>query len=259
MLKSQNNIKTYLTNNLNTNVIGKKIYYRASLNSTMKLARSVARKGADEGTIIIAGRQTAGTGRLGRIWLSPVNNIAMSIILRPPLNMLSQIIMISSVAVVRSIRKICNLDSTIKWPNDIIIKGKKVCGILIDNGVKASEIQYTVIGIGMNINLDPLKFPEIAAVATSLSNEIGREVQVNEICCNLLLEMEKLYKNALGGKSAYNEWKSNMEILGREIQIRSGIDIIKGIAEDVTEKGNILLRQKDGTITELYVGDVSII
>ena len=259
MLKNQNNIKTYLISNLNTTIIGKRIYHRATLNSTMEYAKLLARKGAKEGTIVIADEQTSGKGRLDRIWLSPKDNIAMSVILHPSLTILPQIIMIASVAVVRAIRKVCNLDSKIKWPNDIQLNGKKVCGILIENEVRASEVNFTVIGIGMNINLDISAYLEIATLATSLSNELGYKVKREKICFSVLTEMEKLYLSVISGNSVYQEWKANMNMLGKTIHVQSGTIKDQGVAEDVTEQGNLILRKDDGTTAELLAGDVSIV
>jgi BirA family biotin operon repressor/biotin-[acetyl-CoA-carboxylase] ligase len=256
---NQNNIKMYLLRNLDTTIIGKKIYYRARLNSTMEYAKLLAKKGANEGTVIIAGRQTAGKGRMGRTWLSPANNIAMSIILHPPLNGLAQIIMIASLAVVRALNNTCKVNSKIKWPNDILINGKKVCGILIENEVKAHQINFTVIGMGINVNLDFTTFTEIASLATSLSNELGHEVGRDEICGNVLSEIEKLYIRVLSGGSLYHEWKGNMVMLGKTIQVQTGQIINLGIAEDVTEQGNLILRKEDDSLAEIFAGDVSVL
>jgi len=259
MSKNQVSVKSYLSRNLSTVVIGRYIYHRSTIDSTMEYAKLLARKGAKEGTIVISDEQTAGKGRLDRLWLTPKGNLAMSVILQPPLTILPQIIMIASISVVRAIKNICNIDSKIKWPNDILIRGKKVCGILIENEVKSSEVSFSIVGIGMNINLDVLTYPDIANLATSLSNELGHKVQREEISCSLLSEIEKLYLSAKAGFSTYPEWKSNLGILGKMIQVQSGDTKERGIAKDVTEQGNLLLRKDDGTTTELFVGDVTII
>src|SRR4030066_965914 len=180
MLNGQD-IKTSLQSLLNTKFVGRQLYYYHQLATTMETARELVKKGAAEGAVVIAGRQTAGRGRIGRTWLSPEGSLAMSVILKPPLDNLPQLVMIASLAVVRAIKNVAGLETRIKWPNDILIKGKKVCGILIENEVKGGRVNFAIIGIGININFDPSAFPEISNIATSLSHELGAEVSRIEL------------------------------------------------------------------------------
>jgi len=138
---------------LDTRFIGQKIIYFPQLSSTMDVARSEARQGVSEGTVIIAGEQTSGRGRLKRHWLSPPGNVALSVILHPDVSSLPCLIMIASLAVVRSIESTTGLKADIKWPNDILIDGKKVCGILIENEISSDKTARAIIGIGVNVNL----------------------------------------------------------------------------------------------------------
>ena len=135
----------------------------------MEVAKEAVKKGAAEGTVILADEQTTGRGRLGRIWLSsPKSSIAMSLILYPPLEWLPQINMATPLAVIRSIKKTTGIKAGIKWPNDVLIEGKKVCGTLIENALQGETVNWTIVGIGLNVNLDFTAFPEIAEIAKPL-------------------------------------------------------------------------------------------
>jgi BirA family biotin operon repressor/biotin-[acetyl-CoA-carboxylase] ligase len=258
MLNGQD-IKTSLQSRLNTKFVGRQLYYYRRLATTMKTARELVKKGADEGTVVIAGTQTAGRGRIGRTWLSPEGSLAMSVILKPSLDKLSQLVMIASLAVVRAIKNVAGLETQIKWPNDVLVKGKKVCGILIENEVKGGKVNFAIIGIGININFEPLAFPEIAEIATSLSHELGTELSKIELTSALLSELEQLYLEAQAGAPIYREWQKNMETLGRRIQVNTGKTVEQGKAETVTESGNLILRRTDGSIAEIAAGDITVI
>ncbi|MCJ7654724.1 MAG: biotin--[acetyl-CoA-carboxylase] ligase [Dehalococcoidia bacterium] len=252
-------IKTYLKSCLNTKFVGQQLYYYHRLATTMEAAKELAKKGTAEGTVIIADTQTAGRGRLGRAWLSPEGGLAMSLILKPSLDNLPQLVMIASLAVVRTIKKVAGLETQIKWPNDILIKDKKVCGILIENEVKGDRVNFAIIGIGINVNFDPSAFPEISDIATSLSHELGAEVSKVELTRTLLSEVEQLYLEAQAGAPIYREWQENMGMLGRWIQVKTGEAVEQGKAETVTQNGNLILRRADGSLAEIVAGDVTVI
>jgi len=258
MLDDQD-IKTYIKSRLNTKFVGRQLYYYHRVATTMEAAKELAKKGAAEGTVIIADTQTAGRGRLGRAWLSPEGSLSMSLILKPSLDNLPQLVMIASLAVVRTIKKVAGLETQIKWPNDVLIKGKKVCGILIENEVKGDRVNFAIIGIGINVNFDPLALPEISDIATSLSHELGAEVSKVELTIALLSELEQLYLEAQAGAPIYKEWQENMEMLGMWIQVRTGEAVEQGKVETVTQNGNLTLRRADGSLTEIVAGDVTVI
>lgn len=255
-----NNQPDLLSNYLATSFIGRKVFHYKSVSSTMEIARTWAKKGSPDGTVVIANRQLAGRGRMGRTWLSPENNIAMSVILRPPLNMLPKLIMITSVAVVKSIRTLFQIKAGIKWPNDILIDSKKVSGILIENELQNNRVSYSIIGIGINTNLDPASTPEIAAIATSLSQESITGTSEIKLIGEILNKMETLYQQTLAGSlQVFMEWKENMVTIGQPVSIESGEMIIHGIAETVTENGGLILRHPDGRVSEEITGEVTII
>lgn len=227
----------------------------------METARQLAEDKAPEGTIVIADVQSAGRGRLGRSWLSPHGSLAMSVILRPPLDCLPGMIMVASLAVLRTIEQTTGLRCTIKWPNDVLIGGRKVCGILVESETTGKQLNYVVLGIGVNINFDTSVFPEISEIATSLSRELGRDVDKEEFTCALLFELEKLYLELLAGgyKTVYQQWRKHLETLGKLVTIRSGEQVERGKAEEVTEKGSLLLRRADGSLVEILTGDVTVV
>ncbi|MGD0353069.1 MAG: biotin--[acetyl-CoA-carboxylase] ligase [Dehalococcoidia bacterium] len=252
-------IKTSIQSRLNTRFVGRQLYYYHQLPTTMETARELAKKGAAEGTAVIAGTQTTGRGRLARTWLSPEGSLAMSVMLKPALKNLPQLVMIASLAVVRAIKQVTGLESHIKWPNDIMLKGKKVCGILIENEVKGGRVNFAVIGIGINVNFNPQDFPEIADIAISLSHEAGTEISFVELAGTLLDELERLYLEAQAGAAVYKEWQENMETLGKRIKVNTGKTVEQGQAETITENGNLVLRHDDGSLTEIVAGDVTVI
>jgi len=252
-------IETYIKSRLNTKLVGQQLYYYHRVATTMEAAKELAKKGTAEGTVVIADTQTAGRGRLSRAWLSPEGSLAMSLILKPSLDNLPQLVMIASLAVVRAIKKVAGLKTQIKWPNDVLIKGKKVCGILMENEIKGERVNFAIIGIGINVNFDPSAFPEISDIATSLSHELGAEVSKVELTIALLSELEQLYLEAQAGAPIYREWQENMEMLGTWVQVKTGETVEQGKAETVTQNGNLILRRADDSLAEIVAGDVTVI
>ena len=150
-----------ITDGLATSFIGQEVTCYPSLPSTNDEAKHKARQGAKEGTGIVAEEQTAGRGRIKRRWLSPRGSIALSIILYPPLAYLPSLIMVASLAVARSIEQVTNLKAKIKWPNDVLVNDKKICGILVESDVRGNKVDYAVIGIGLNVNISSRNFPKL--------------------------------------------------------------------------------------------------
>lgn len=247
-----------VTRGLTTRFIGQKVIYYPSLTSTMDLARQVSQQGTSEGTVVLAERQTAGRGRMARAWLSPTGNIALSVILYPPVSRLPYLMMLASLAVVHTIEITTGLESRIKWPNDVLINGKKVCGILIETDVQGSTVNHAIIGIGININLKPADFPEILSIATSLSSELGRDVPRLSVLRCLLVEIEGLYQGLSTPESVFQEWRDNLETLGKEVSVKSGETLIQGVAEAVDRDGSLMLRRPDGSLTRIVAGDVTL-
>jgi BirA family biotin operon repressor/biotin-[acetyl-CoA-carboxylase] ligase len=166
--------------------------------------------------------------------------------------------MVASMAVVHAIARVTGLKSQIKWPNDVLISDKKVCGILIESEVRGRQVDFAVIGIGINVNLNPADFPEISPTATSLSHELGRDISRLDVIRCLLVETERLYLALPGGDSVYREWRDNLVTLGKKVRVRSGEATYNGVAESVASDGSLLLRQPDGSLIKIVAGDVTL-
>lgn len=225
----------------------------------MEAARREARWGAPAGTVVVAEEQTAGHGRLKRVWLTPKGCVALSVILRPNIVFLPRIIMLASLAVVRAVEQVTGLKADIKWPNDVLIGGKKACGILVENEVRKNTLVYAVIGIGINVNLQPIDFPDISATATSLSHETGEKVSRLELVRQLLIEMDKLYQDLSAGDTVYEQWRSRLVTLGKTVRVQMGETVIEGLAETAGKDGSLLVRLQDGSLTKVVAGDATIL
>ncbi len=247
-----------ITSNLGTHFVGQRVICYPSLTSTMEVAKQEAQLGAVEGTVVIADEQTAGRGRIKRVWLSPKGSLALSIILYPSVVNLSSLIMLASLAVVHSIGAVTGWRSQIKWPNDVLVDGRQVCGILIESSVRANIVDYAIIGIGVNVNLKLSDFPEIQSIATSLSAELGRGVSRLGVVRRLLVEIERLYLALQAGGTIYEEWRDSLVTLGRRVRVKSGKTVYQGVAESVAGDGSLLLRHSDGSLTRIVAGDVTL-
>jgi len=249
---------TSITKGLTTHFIGQNVLYYPSVTSTNDIARQQALLNAPEGTAVIADRQTTGRGRLKREWVSPPGNIAVTVVLYPGRNNLTYLTMLAALAVLYSIEKTTGLHCQLKWPNDVLINNKKVCGILLESHVAADFVDYAIIGIGINVNMKLADYPEIASIATSLADEVGEEVSRLTLLHNLFQEMEKLYLRLQAGESILAEWRNNLVTIGKKIHVRSGDEVFAGTAETVADDGSLLLRCDDGSLIKFMAGDVTL-
>jgi BirA family biotin operon repressor/biotin-[acetyl-CoA-carboxylase] ligase len=247
-----------ISDGLDTSFIGQVVISYPSLPSTNDAARIEAKKGAREGTVIIAGEQIAGRGRVGRKWVSPPGSVALSIILYPPLAYLPSLIMVASLATANAIERVTALRAQLKWPNDVLVNGRKICGILVESDVKGSKVDYAVIGIGLNVNINLADYPGIVPLATSLSQELGQQVSRRRIIQSLLAEAERLYLALGEGDSVFRQWRARLVTLGQPVRVSSGEATCEGIAESVAQDGSLLLRQPDGDLLKVVAGDVTL-
>lgn len=249
---------TLITRGLNTRCIGQRVLVFPTVSSTMDIARQEALNKAPEGTAVIAERQTAGRGRLKRAWLTPEGNIAVSVILYPPRERFQSLIMLASLAVLNSIRMTTGLTCRLKWPNDVLIRDKKVCGILIETKTQTNRLDYVIFGIGINVNMKLAEHPELQSIATSLADELGKPVSVIQLLRQLFTELERLYLGMLSGKSLFPEWSRNLSTIGKSVRVQSGDSVFDGNAESVNEDGSLLLRCTDGSVMRITIGDVTL-
>lgn len=240
----------------NTRLVGRRLLYYPCLPSTMDAVRQAARHGAAEGTVVVAGEQTAGRGRHGRSWLTPQGSLALSVLLYPSLSWLPGLGMLAPLAVVHIIRRVAGLVAGIKWPNDVLLRGKKVAGILVESGLRGGEVEYAVVGIGLNVDFDPAAHPDIAAIATSLSAELNQPLSPWEVLPSLLEELDRLYLALQAGEAVYPEWKQHLETLGQRVKVSGPGWSEEGVAEEVTADGSLLLRRPDGSTARLFSGEV---
>lgn len=249
--------ETILTR-LSTREIGRNIIYRSSVSSTMDVALKEVLKGAPGGTAIIAEAQEQGKGRLDRSWISPAGGIYVSIILYPPRELISLLTMIASLAVTDCIREVSGIQADIKWPNDIMIDGKKVGGILARSGSSPLKGCYAILGIGINADIDIMQQTEIADIATSLSSVAGESVSRQKVICNLLESFEKWYQALAAGHPVWEDWRDRMITLGKQVTVKAGDAVYEGIAETVSRDGSLLVRRADGELIAIPAGDVTL-
>ncbi|WP_051652496.1 biotin--[acetyl-CoA-carboxylase] ligase [Clostridium algidicarnis] len=249
---------------LSSKYIGRNVYYFDSIDSTNTKAKKLASKGAKEGTVIISEEQTAGRGRLGRSWISPKHKgLWMSIILRPniaPINAV-KITQIVAAAIHKSINCL-GIKSLIKWPNDIVLNDKKLCGILTEMNAELNRINYVVIGIGINVNLNEDEIPkDIRAIATSLKIESKDTVDRKALLCSILANFEIFYDEFLKNfnmETALKICRENSAILGKEIQVIKKDSCLCAKAIDITNDGRLLVEYEDGSKEYLISDEVSV-
>jgi len=235
------------------------VYHVISLPSTNDAAKALARRGAAEGTLLLAEGQSAGRGRLGRTWESPLGTgIYLSLLLRPPLPPaeLPKITLMAAVAVVTALQTACRVNTGIKWPNDIIHQGKKLGGILTEMETESDAISHVVVGIGLNINT-PV-FPEyLRETATSLAGA-GVTYPRLPIIRALLAAMDGLYGRFLQQDFAaiLSQWRQQAVMLGKSVTIRRGEVVHTGVALDVAEDGALLLARPDGGVEKIFSGEI---
>ncbi len=241
---------------LGTAVMGCRVRSYASVSSTMDVARRLAESGRAEGTLIVADTQTSGRGRFNRPWASPPGtNLTFSIVLRPSPELLRDVNMAATVALVRCIRDMTGLKPTVKWPNDLRIGSKKVCGVLVE-GALAGDASYVILGIGMNVNYDPSPVLDPPAEATSLASELGRDVSRLDVLRSFLRTFDALYRTLDAGDSLYQEWRSCLDTLGQHVRVRWGDTTEEGMASNVDRNGDLILRRADGSTVSLNAGEV---
>ena len=244
--------------------VGKKVICFPETESTNQVAFKLAEEGADDGTVVIADTQTRGKGRLGRQWASPPGaNLYCSIILRPDIPPVSayQLTFLSAVAVARAVEQTAPLAPRIKWPNDILINGRKVAGLLNEMSAETEKVNFVILGIGVNINMRHDQFPqELRHPASSLMLEAGSEFARVGFIRALLRELDLLYDLYLaeGDEPIRKEWLSRCNTLGRRVNVESGGSVFSGVVSGLGDYGALLVVLPDGREEQILSGDVTL-
>ncbi|MDF2727482.1 MAG: birA [Nitrososphaera sp.] len=257
-----------LTKVLDTLFVGKdKIIYRLTTDSTQNLAILLAEKNPNsDGIVIIAGEQKSGRGRQNRKWLSPKGGIWLSVVLRPRISA-SKITLLpfaAALAVCDTIKKTTQLDAKLRWPNDVTISGKKVAGILIDISMEAERINYAVVGIGINANVDSSSaissYLEKGIKVTSLSDELGHKTNILDLTKVILERLEYYYMELkrCAPNTIIEEWKKNSDILYQKVAVTQNNRTIQGIAADVNDDGSLLVRTNDCNNINVVASDIHV-
>ena len=247
-----------------TNVVGRDIRVFQDTTSTNDVIEKLARDGVKEGAVVFAESQTRGRGRLGRKWMSPAKRgLWFSVLLRPDLRPqeTTRLTVASATALRRAIESQTGLRPEIKWPNDILIHGKKVAGILTELSGELDHVNYIILGIGVDVNLSQGDFPaELRKSATSLKIELGKPVSRPELAVAILRELDHDYARIASGQFAAlaNEWEEHGTTIGHEVVIRMGDRQIRGRAESLGEDGELLVRTEHGHLERIIGGDVTL-
>jgi BirA family biotin operon repressor/biotin-[acetyl-CoA-carboxylase] ligase len=247
-------------------IIGREIIFYDSITSTNNRAIEIGQQREDpDGIVVVADMQTQGRGRLGRSWISPAGvNLYFTVLLCPPCSQeeASMITLAAPVAIVSAIRTHTGLTAEIKWPNDILISGKKTGGILIEMKRIKNNTYLLAVGVGINVNMSPHALPsEIRPFTTSLKMERGESVNRLTLLGKALFELEQTYKILLHSnkRALINEWLRLNSTIGKKVSVQVQERIISGTAESINEKGELLVKLSSGEIETLRAGDVTIL
>ena len=255
--------KSEIESRLDGGWIGKQVYFAEEVDSTNTWGKRLAEEGAPHGTLVVADEQTQGRGRRGRSWQSPKGtNISMTLILRPDLEpaRASMLTIVMGLSVAQGLKELLKLPVQIKWPNDAVLNGHKLCGILTEMSAQIDYINYVVVGTGINVNLPEVP-EELKDIATSLLIETGHRVNRAEVIGAVLRAFARNYESFLaagdltGLLNAYNEILANRD---RQVRVLDPKEPYDGVALGINARGELLVKKADGSISEVYAGEVSV-
>lgn len=261
LIKTPNLLLPYeIKRGLKTNFIGHDIHYFNEVDSTNEVAKYLAEEGAEDGTVVVAEIQNKGKGRRGKTWISPPGGIWMSVILRPeiPPHRASQLTLVTGVVVAKTIKEELNIDVGIKWPNDILIGKKKVCGILTEVNATLDKVNYLVVGIGIDMNVDvPMLPSDLQKGATSLKNELDTEINGAVLVQRFLLNFENTYNDFKDGKfpEILNEWRAMSSTIGTSVEVRTRGKRVQGYAVGINKEGILIIEMEDGSLRKMISGE----
>ena len=255
--------KSEIESRLDGGWIGTRVYFAEEVDSTNTWGKRLAEEGAPHGTLIVADEQTQGRGRRGRSWKSPKGtNISMTLILRPDLepSRASMLTIVMGLSVAQGLKELLELPIEIKWPNDAVLNGHKLCGILTEMSAQIDYINYVVVGTGINVNLPEIP-EDLKEIATSLLIETGHTVNRAEVIGAVMQAFARNYESFIetgdlsGLRDAYNEILANRD---RQVRVLDPKDPYEGVALGINPRGELLVRKEDGSVSEVYAGEVSV-
>ncbi len=245
---------------LNTNIVGKNVHYFRSLESTNLFAKELIKKKAEEGTIVVADIQTKGRGRKDRSWFSPEGGLWFSVILYPniPTQYAMLITMATSISIVQAIKELTGLSAVIKWPNDLLLEGKKICGILTELDAELDRINYSVVGVGINVN--NVLEDELCNKANSIFNIYNSKISRVDLLRLIIKYLDVNYAKLISNDYNYIRelWFENTDIIGRNVRLKLEKYEIEGIVIDIDDTGALILENIDKKI-KIVSGDLEFI
>jgi BirA family biotin operon repressor/biotin-[acetyl-CoA-carboxylase] ligase len=229
------------------------IVYHEELSSTMDAAKELARKGCPEFTTVVAGCQTSGRGRLKREWRSDTGGLYFTTVVRPdlPPALSYRVSFLASLTLARALNRMFGIDARLKWPNDLLVEERKLCGMLSEIEAEADRVAFINVGIGVNVSNDP---SDIEPAATSLKAILGRDVSKKEILARFLDAFEQQMKTAAFDR-VIDEWKAHTVTLNRQVRVVTSREVFTGKAVDVDDSGALILQSADGTLQKIHYGD----
>lgn len=246
---------------LKTRALGRRGLYFREVTSTNDIGKDLANEGVNEGMIIFSETQMEGRGRLGREWVSPEGGLWFSVILRPKVHArhAAKLSLLASVAVAKTILRLYDAKTDVKWPNDVLLDGKKVCGILTETEIKGQRIDFAVLGIGVNADFEVQALPaNLRPLTITLRHQLKREVQREVLLSELLKDIESHYnmfeKQKFDG--ILEDWRRLASFLGSDIRIQTDGEMVNGLAVDVNDDGALSIRLEDGTVQNITSGSI---
>ncbi len=253
-----------LLSKLRTDTLGQRLHLHDAVESTQNIAMRLAEEGAPEGALVIAEQQLNGRGRMGRSWISPRGKgIWMSLVLRPniPMPYAPQLTLLTAVALCRALRRLTTLDIGIKWPNDLLVNGRKISGILLESSAEEDRLKHVIAGVGISVNLDEPDYdPEVLGKAISLKLAAGKAFDRSEIIAEFLLELEQLYAlyRTEGFAPIRSLWEALSISLGKRMSLTTPQAVIEGVPVGLSDSGAIVVRMDDGSEIPVFSAEMGL-
>ncbi len=253
-----------LLSKLRTDTLGRSLHLHDAVESTQNIAMRLAEEGAPEGALVIAEQQLNGRGRMGRSWISPRGKgIWMSLVLRPniPMPYAPQLTLLTAVALCRALRRLTMLEIGIKWPNDLMVNGRKISGILLESSAEEDRLKHVIAGVGISVNLEETDYdPEVLSKAISLKLAAGRAFDRSEIIAEFLLELEQLYAlyRSEGFAPIRSLWEALSISLGTRMVLTTPQAVIEGVPIGLSDSGAIVVRMDDGSEIPVFSAEMGL-